>query len=132
MNDDEVSMINMEFAFIPGVVTAHIDTPVEEAETAFLVGQSMTNKNTVRTVPVIGVIVEPHRVVSDGDGKRAVGVKGAGNPSGVFAALAGTEQQHRCYKEWENMFHSSRCFNFHSFIVLTYINAIKHDFLHPV
>ena len=91
MNDDEVSMINMEFAFIPGVVTAHIDTPVEEAETAFLVGQSMTNKNTVRTVPVIGVIVEPHRVVGDGDGKRAVGVKGAGDPCGVFAALAGTQ-----------------------------------------
>ena len=92
----------------------------------------MTNKNTVRTVPVIGVIVEPHRVVGDGDGKRAVGVKGAGYPRGVFAALAGTEQQHRCYKEWENMFHSIRCFNFHSFIVFTYIDAIKHDFLHPM
>ena len=88
MNDDEVSMINMEFAFIAGVIGGEIDTPVEEAETAFLVGQSMTNKNTVLTVPVIGIIVKPHRVVSDRDGKRAVGIKGAGNPRGVLTALA--------------------------------------------
>ena len=66
MDDDEVSIINFEFAFIPGVVTAHIDTPVEEAETAFLVGQSMTNKNTVRMLPVIGIIVKPHRVLATG------------------------------------------------------------------
>ena len=88
MNDDEVSMINMEFAFIAGVIGGEIDTPVEEAETPQVVGQSMTNRNTVWMLPVIGVIVEPHRVVGDGDGKRAVGIKGAGNPCGVLTALA--------------------------------------------
>ena len=88
MNDDEVSMINMEFAFIAGVIGAEIDIPIKEAETPQVVGQSMTNRNTVRMLPVIGIIVKPHRVVSDRDGKRAVGIKGAGNPRGVLTALA--------------------------------------------
>ena len=88
MNDDEVSMINMEFAFIAGVIGAEIDIPVKEAETPYAVGQRMAYRSTVRMVPVIGIIVKPHRIVGYGDGKRAVGVKGAGDPRGVFAALA--------------------------------------------
>ena len=88
MNDDEVSMINMEFAFIAGVIGGEIDIPVKEAETPYAVGQRMAYRSTVLMVPVIGIIVEPHRIVGDGDGKRAVGIKGTGYPCGVFAALA--------------------------------------------
>ena len=88
MNDDEVSIINMEFAFIAGVIGVEIDIPVKEAETPYSVGQGVSDRSTVLAFPVIGIIVKPHRVVGDGDGKRAVGIKGAGNPRGVLTALA--------------------------------------------
>ena len=84
MDNDKLSKIKLEFAFIPGVVTAHIDIPVEESETTFVVGQGKTDRRlhegTVRTVPVIGIIVKPHRVVGDGRCQCAVGIKGACYP----------------------------------------------------
>ncbi len=92
MNDDEVSIINLEFAFIAGVIGVEIDIPVKEAETSFAVGKGVAKQPLMVGAVLIGcptvVIVEPHCVVGDGDGKRAVGIKGAGNPRGVLTALA--------------------------------------------